>query len=256
MTGPPLTKVLAAVLVAAFVWIGMRECQLADAREAARDAGLARDSAEAVADVSRDITRLVASIIGDSVRASERRILQVTPTRTELDRALGRVTTGTAQLSAQVRGLVNVIVDAAGPTTEDTSGTRRGVFAVREPPVSLWATATLPRPPALGRLVVDSLDVDPIPVNLDFSCGPRRRDGIRPAVVAATAPSWATIDIGDVQQSPETCNPREEPAGGWSLSTTLGPGITWNPFTGDVHGGATLNAGLSYSWQIRRLWPF
>lgn len=202
------TKLAIAAAGALLLLLGVQTCRLAEANERARDNAFRADSAEAVADTSRDVTAQLAKLIGDSVRASELRILQVTPDRDAVDRALARTSATVASLSATVRGLEAVLTADTGTTTEDVEGVRRATFTIDSTPYRGTAAVTMPRLPAPASIALD-LRLDTARIAPRIQCG-APVSGVRPASLLVTTPDWLTVTIDSVRSDPNVCNPEPE----------------------------------------------
>jgi hypothetical protein len=161
----------------------------------------------------RDTTRLVsvadhrvAALLGDSLRLVERLAIQTAQRRDVLDQALGRERMARHIMKAAVDSLASV---SRALTTRDSSGAgtmRRASFVVREPPYSIAADVELPAPPDSGRLDLH-VKLDPIVVEARLSCLAPDSHGIRSAAISASSPRWATVELRQVEQAPEVCNP-------------------------------------------------
>lgn len=182
-----------------------------------REAGLVRDSLEAVIDT----TRLVeVSVLHDSLRLYERRVLQVAQESDSLDRALKRERRLKAEVSVAIapidmQGTSEPTVDSADVRIMAFRNIRRGPVTidslyVRSPP--------LPAPAAMRIWA----RVEPIPLGIRMQCGLKEIDGIRPAFATVRAPQWATARIDSLQADPDVCNPA--PHNWWADKRTVALG--------------------------------
>lgn len=247
---------IAVLVLGALLWL--QTCRLADAKADARRAGFSVDSLEAVNDTTR--TALLSAqdssrLLGDSLAIAQRRAVQAEQRRDALDRALGVERIATARLSARVASLTTTVTSSE--PTRVTEDSVRATFTKRQPPYTVTADVALPLTPAPGRLSL-SIGLDPIPLEVRPSCGPRNAQGVRSAQWTVTGPAWATFTLADVQQDPELCNPTERGARrGFSanvlgfLRDRTGVGPSYGVILagdGRVHHGFGVAA-------IVRLWP-
>jgi len=187
--------VLLCVALAVQTW------RLGRAEDRARQAALARDSAEAAADSTRAASARVQAVLGAELAAVQRRAVQQRQRADSLDRALG--------LERRGRFLVELRADSlramatAAVTADSADSVRRARFEVREPPYTATADVALPRPPASGQLSL-RVGLDPAPLEVRIGCG-RPREGIRPATVTAVGPRWLSLELVSVEQDPTVC---------------------------------------------------
>src|SRR6185437_5941838 len=184
------------------------------ARQQASNIALAASNAAAERDSTRLFARAtstLASLLGDSVRLYERRVVQVVGERNALDAALHAATGGgDAQIAkyalhATMDSLNRAVAAAqSGEVNDGGQQTRRADFVVRQPPYTVQARAEIPPPPDSARLAV-RVALDPIHVAAHVTCAAPDRNGIRTASVVASAPSWATITFDRLEQSPDLC---------------------------------------------------
>jgi hypothetical protein len=182
------------------------------ARQQASSVALAASNVAAERDSTRMLARAtsaLASMLGDSVRLYERRIVQAAGERNALDAAL-HAATGDAQiakyeLQATTDSLNRTVAAAqSGEANDGRQDVRRADFVVRQPPYTLQARAEIPPPPDSARLSV-RVALDPIHVAAHVLCATPDRNGIRAASVVASTPSWATITFDRLEQSPDLC---------------------------------------------------
>ena len=194
---PRRDLIILAVLLAA---LGFQSCRLRQEQQRVGEALLRVDSLEAVADTTRAVTVKVQSLLGDSIRAVERRVVQERQRADALDRALGRERIARVGLSLKVDSLLARVV-ASSDTVQD--GTRTIGFEVDT--VSFRGSVTVRVPPSPAPPVMDlRLVVNPIPLQLRLGCGDPV-NGIRPATATALGPAWAPLRLDSLSQSPDLC---------------------------------------------------
>lgn len=164
-----------------------------------------KDSVEAVADT----TRLVeVAALEDSLDLYQRRIVQTEQERDELDLELRQERAFRASLSVKVDSLTS---ELSAPVTE-AADTLKMHFEQDTVPYSLEADVVVPpvdpvtltRADAFARFTVR---IAPIPLEARIGCSPNVDDTFNQATLNITAPEWANIQIGEVQQEPRVCNP-------------------------------------------------
>jgi hypothetical protein len=229
-----LKNLLTILLAGAAVFGIVQTVRLTNARNHTTAAALAADTLQASADTTRDIHIDVAGL-GDSLRASQRRAIQVAQRADALDRSLGlervardslRVTI--TRLQARVRG-DSVFSDSTSADSTNVGGTfgggtygerraalrgaergtraadeRRAAFDLRSAPYTVHADVALPPPPDAGRMDV-RVDLDTLALEIRIGCGVANATGVRPASVSAVAPKWATVRLDRVEQAPGVC---------------------------------------------------
>lgn len=149
------------------------------------NAEAARDSTRVLVGVSEVASRL----LGDSVRVYQKRIVQVTQQRDALDRAIGDERVARYALTGRVDSLEQVVALPHRDSAE---------FHVRQAPYTIDARLD-------SAQLALRVALDPIPIEARLTCSKPDSNGIRSASVIASAPSWATLTLGRVQQSPELC---------------------------------------------------
>jgi hypothetical protein len=196
-----------AVVCALALALGVQSWRLRRAHRATAEQALAADTLRAHHDTSRAAAlsaRDSARILGDSLAARARLVLQLRQESDALDRALGQERIARQDLTATVRAL-RARVPASGPTDEDPeSGDRQAHFDVRSPPYTVSADVRLPPPPGRGDMAV-AVTVDPAAIALRLGCGDPNAAGIRAATATATGPTWLALTIGRVEQTPDLC---------------------------------------------------
>ncbi len=191
------------LLALAIGWGALQTVKASNARERAAQAALRATNEAAAHDSTRKLAGKVAELLGDSLQAVQRLVLQQQQRGDQLDRALGLERIAAAGLRVRIRDLEATI---AGTPVHEDSGTkvRRSDFTLRQPPYLITATAILPPPPALGSLIA-RVQLDSIRLGLRLGCGKADKDGIRPAAATVTGPPWAELTITAVEQSEDLC---------------------------------------------------
>jgi hypothetical protein len=207
-----LLPMLVLALVAALVLtVRVEELRLAAQRRRAAAALLVEVNRSASRDTTRNVAlenARVARLLGDSLRVVEKQVVQVAQRRDVLDAALGRERAARYAATAVVDSLSRVVAasDSVVRDARDASReTRTARFDVRQPPYGIAAEVELPPPPDSATMRV-RVAVDAIPIEARVSCidGP---GGAREATVAVETPSWVTVRLGTVAQSPDVCTP-------------------------------------------------
>lgn len=188
--------IVVGVLLAA---LGVQSCRVRQAEQRAAEYALRADSVEAAADSTRVISTQALAVLGDSLRGVERRVVQEQQRADGLDRALGRERIARAGLGVVVDSLRSVVLAIQDTISE---AGRHIVFHIDTVPFSGTAEVTVP-PVATPTLDL-RLAVAPIPLQLRLGCGDAV-NGIRPATATAIGPTWATLTLDSLSQSPDLC---------------------------------------------------
>jgi hypothetical protein len=211
-----LLPMLVLALVAALVLtVRVEELRLVAQRRRATAALLVESNRSASRDTTRSVAlenARVARLLGDSLRVVEKQIVQVAQRRDVLDAALGRERAARYAATAVVDSLSLVVAssDSVLRDARDASrDTRTARFDVRQAPYTIIAEVELPPPPDSATMRV-RVAVDAIAIEARVSCS-AGSGGAREATVAVETPSWVTVRIGTVAQSPDVCTP-EPPA--------------------------------------------
>lgn len=205
MTGP--AKLALALFIVLLGAIGMaagyighlQRSNQALALRAYNDSARA-DSTRRLADVLKDANR----ILGDSLAGVTRLVVQRTQERDDLDYSLGWERKYRVSLTARFDSLRAAKVPSAAPVATDSQGTRHASFHVEQPTFTAQLGVSLP---AIGAGTLDSLIVNPRPARLALriGCEPANGDGIRPARVTVTTPTWMSIAIDSAEQADDVC---------------------------------------------------
>ena len=206
-------RIVAAALAAAFAmffwWGAGRLIQMQREEERAAEAALVRDTLEAARDTTRALPLIGA--LGDSLRVVERRAVQTAQRADALDRALARERVVRDRLEAAITALASsAVAETVFVTGEDS--VRRAAFDVRQTPYTVNAEVALPRPPERARLEL-RVALDTLALEVRVGCGKADNEGVRPASVNVVGPSWASVRLGRVEQSPNVCAQRAERRG-------------------------------------------
>lgn len=157
---------------------------------------LARDSVEAAADTQR-VT------LTDSLRAVERRSVQVRVDRDAIDRQLRTVTVSRNELAARIRSLDTV---AVGTPTVVADGVTTAHFDVYSEPYTVSATVELPVPPNSPRLRL-AVAIDSVYLDVRQRCDVAEGDGVHRSRVTVTGPTWLPVAVRSSQSDPGACSP-------------------------------------------------
>lgn len=193
-----LIVLFAALAIYAFTLYLQRNRARADARSNA----LALDSAQAAAAVTIERTEAnVRKVLGDSIRAFERRTIQAVIERDAMDRAFHRLSISRSNIVVTI----DTVRAAGEATVTENADVRRSIFTVRQEPITATAAVALPAPPLLGTIDAKFV-IDPIHLGVRLQCGEPVR-GIKPATIVVTTPPWMKAEIQGTEQKPELCNP-------------------------------------------------
>lgn len=187
-------KLVGVVIIVMVVALGVMGFRLRRAQLALQDAALRADSTEAANDRQRTLL-----VRGLEVQA--RRIIQMTLERDSLDRDL-RVESR-LRVAAQIQ-VARLLATTTATTEEDTTGTRRASFNVRQEPYTAHADVALPRPPTPGTLALQ-VSLDTIGMHARVVCGTAVA-GVRPATLLVDGPPWAAFRLEQLEQDPAVCN--------------------------------------------------
>jgi hypothetical protein len=187
-------------------------------------AALVADTVVASHDTTRVLTLRIASL-SDSLRVVQRRAVQINQQADALDRALGLERAARDSLTATIvgyRGLVRtdtvrdtVVVDPGGRDGTAADTVHRGTFDIRQAPYTVHAQVMLPAPPSEGTMAL-AIDLDTMRFEVRLGCGPPNAAGARTAATTVTGPSWAAIQLGRIEQSPDVCAQLSVPASRWA----------------------------------------
>lgn len=199
------TLVAAVICAGLAAAVAVKDHQLDNARE--RNGKLALEKTNAVAASTPTLVvqdPAVLKLLGDSVQMYRHLAVQQDQRADALDRALKLERIGKAEMVLQLDSLRRQSIASSQPVTEDSSGIRRAEFHLRQAPYTVAADVELPPAPNLGRLDL-AIALDPINIGIRNWCSPPNADGIRTASTSATAPRWAPVRFGEVQQDPSLC---------------------------------------------------
>ena len=221
---------LLLILVACATWMSHASNQLSRAYIRERALALKASNLEAVHDSTRNLARenaRVAKLLGDSLRAYEKRVVQQDQPADPLDSAARITRSAMYSLGFKVGEFIGKLTKPRRDTVP---------FHIRQDPYTVDATVSHP-PVGDSVTLAVTVALDTIPMTVRVGCRDTGDAGIRAASVMLTAPPWATVRFGDVQQDPGICNPppvTQQPPGGrrlfsWapvalSVGRTIGPG--------------------------------
>jgi hypothetical protein len=176
-----------------------------------------RDSLEVAADSTRRVT--VAGL-DTAIALWQRRAYQSEQHADKLDKQLKQETVARTNLALTVDSL-RLVMDG---TVTDVAGIRRADFHSYKTPFTVDVGVELPAPPARGIARV-SVVVDTANVGVRLACG-KPVDGIRPANVTVTTPTWLNVRVDSASQDRRLCN-ENKPTKKWAgaafgLGTILG----------------------------------
>lgn len=203
MNSKRILAVVCGVLLLVLVRWGagrLEENQRVEARRA--QAVLAHDTIEAARDTSRALPLI--GVLGDSLRAAQRRAIQVEQRADKLDATLKLERVAREQLEASVLALrTTVRSDTVFVTRGDSA--RRAAFDVRQAPYKVHADVSIPEPPARGTMEV-SVELDTLALDLRVGCSVPGSEGLRAASVTVVGPAWAVMRLSRVEQAPSVCS--------------------------------------------------
>ena len=192
----------ALLILALFAVITLQTHRLATERR--RAATLAPSASNLVAerDSTRNLaveTEAVSHLLGDSLQAFGKLVIQTTQQRDALDAALG-----TERMAKYAMALHVDTLNAAAPLVASDTIKHRYHFAIREEPYTADADVGLPVPPDTARLRL-RVSLDPISLIAQVECAAADADGIRAASIVTSTPRWASVTFQRVEQSSGVC---------------------------------------------------
>ena len=206
---------------------------------------------------ARDSTRVIhiEGVVAGDLMVVQRRALQAEQRADSLDRALGQVRAGWAQFRTAVRGL-SAVAKSETVYVSAPDSARHATFDLRQEPYTLHAAVEAPPVPAPWTMVA-RVDLDTIAMDARVGCRRADREGVRSAALTVVAPTWASVRIGRVEQSPEVCTSPDPVARSGTralfhgvvgrLGISVGYGIA-RQASGAVVAGPGVVAGI-------RVWP-
>jgi hypothetical protein len=192
-----------AVLVAALCIQGAR---FAHARSGEIRSGFTADSLQAAHDTTR---QFAFAQLHDSVTIFTRRAAQQAQRADALDRALQASRLATLNAQVRVSALDTVIRTRTVSAPRDSL--HRSGFSVRQAPYTVAGEVVGDSTTRLDAISL-RVDLDSLPLQLRLSCQAATDTPIKRALVVAIAPPWARVALGDIEQSPNVCNPELAPA--------------------------------------------
>ena len=199
---------LAVLVLVCMTYAGHVRSELAQSRTNERVIALRASNYEALHDSTRDLAREhapVARLLGDSLRAYGKRVVQHEQPRDALDSALGGQHAGAYALRIAVETF------HARVATVDRDTVTPGVtpFHVRQEPFTVDAVVSHLLDGDSTSLQL-SVVLDTISLNARIQCSAVGDAGIRAASIVVKAPPWAAVRFGDVNQDPGVCNAPSE----------------------------------------------
>lgn len=200
------TSALAVLSAALALTYTIEEHRLHTERARSAELALHASNAAAQRDSTRNLAlanRKVAALLGDSLHAVERTVVQIAGRRDAMDRALGR--------ERIARYLMDVIVDSlhtastTAPIAEGADRVRHARFDLRQAPYTVAAHVEMPAVPDSVRLSL-TVALDPIHLTARLGCAAPDAQGIRSASIVASSPPWAKVRFDSVEQSPAVCS--------------------------------------------------
>ena len=214
-----IRKAMTILLIVLAAFALLQTSRLAASQRRTTAAALAADTLQASADTTRALHIEVAAL-GESLRVSQRRAVQVAQRADALDRSLGlervardQLRSTITRLQADVRSDTVFVDSAYGERRTARRGAfgearaadeRHAAFDLRSAPYSVHADVALPPPPTAGRMDV-RIELDTLSLEMRVGCGIANAAGVRPASVTAVSPAWATVRLDRVEQAPGVC---------------------------------------------------
>lgn len=176
-------------------------------------------------------------LLGDTLRGATKLVGQLRQQNDALDRAMGVERTLRLAITATVDSLRAIAVPSTAPMVTDSQDTRHAAFHVEHGPYTAQIGVSVPR---TGAATLDSLVVKPQSARLALhvGCEPANGDGVRPARVTVTSPTWMAISVDGAEQDPDVCQGVAGQRTSWMrrLFTTfatelyVGAGLSVDPF--------------------------
>lgn len=207
--------VIACLALALLVKLKLDDLRVATAREHAASSSLALTNATAERDSTREVAatdRRAVALLGDSLRLVAKHVVQVTQRADALDRALRDERISHAAIRTTMDSLRRTAIAAASLTpraainsvADSAHAVRRASFNIRQSPYTIAAEAEIPPPPDSATIAL-RVALDPVPLDVRLECAAPDANGIRAASIVASAPRWADVNLGRVEQSPDLC---------------------------------------------------
>ena len=253
--------VVLLVLLVLLRWVVGRMDENQRVETKAKQAVLAQDTVEAARDTSRAL--YIEGVLGDSLRAAQRRAIQVEQRADKLDATLklervarDRLEASVVALRTTVKSDTIYVTRGEGMGRSAGDSVRHAAFDTRQAPYTVHAEVSFPEPPAPGRMEV-SVALDTLALEVRVGCGDAGAEGVRAASVTVVGPAWALVRLSRVEQAPSVCSDsqRATESGRWSglarFVERFGMSVGYaaaRSSTGTVVAGPGLAAGF-------RLWP-
>jgi hypothetical protein len=227
-----LEKPWMALTCALALGMGYMYLQAAGAKERADRLALEKSNAVAEADSTKLKFENYRNSIGETLDIYSRRIVQTEVKNETLEDSLNTTLRSNSRLEAQIASLDTTVT---GETTEDSVGVRQAEFEGYQEPYFYTALVTVPPPPETPEMSLH-VESDPIPLQIFVGCG-EPEDEIRPATLNVGTPDWAEVNLTDLSQDPDVCNPD---LGGSVIGSSglFNLGIDAEPVAGALGGAA------------------
>jgi hypothetical protein len=220
---------LALLVLACATWARYTLGQLAESRANEQALALRASNVEALHDTTHDLALenlQFARLVGHSNHAYEKRVVQEVQEPDRLDSLLGKQHSGIYAMRVGIDSVQATVARATGDSIDQGAMP----FHLRQQPFTLDAVVSR-QPGGDSTSIAVRIALDTIPLGVRIECSPPGDAGIRAASVLATAPPWATVRFGDVQQNPDVCNSAPPPI-------TRPRFVSWKPLA------------LSAGWQL------
>ncbi len=226
--------VLLFLLIACVQYAVRARTQLIAARENERTLALRASNVEASHDTTHDLTRdnaRIARITGDSLNAYSKRVVQRVQPKDDIDSALDSQHAGRYRMRVGVDSLLASAFSVTSSSTAIDSTT----FHLRREPFTVDAVVSR-RPRVDSTSLEIKIVLDSIPLTARIQCSPGGDAGVHAATIAVSAPPWAKVRFGEVEQEPGICSTPSRQLTGRSRRL-----FSWSPIALSV--GRQLGAG-------------
>ena len=195
-------RVFVLLFVAVAVGLLVQTRRLEDTQNVSATLALKADTLAATLDTTRRVN--MPGVLADSLAVVQRRAIQAAQRVDSLDRALGLARAGWAQFRTSVSAL-RAVTRSETVYVSASDSARRATFDVRHEPYTVHAAVDAP--PAPNQWTMDvRVELDTIAMEARVGCGSAGAEGVRPATLTVIAPTWASVKLGRVTQSPIVCS--------------------------------------------------
>ncbi|MES2177988.1 MAG: hypothetical protein V4550_08970 [Gemmatimonadota bacterium] len=229
-----ITGALLFLLIAFIQYTVRTRSQLRASWGNQRTLALRASNFEALHDTTHNLARKsprVARLMGDSLHSYGKRVVQSRQPKDGLDSALDSQHAGRYTMRVAVDSLdANAVSITSSSTDIDST-----LFHLRSEPFTVAAVVSrrqLSDSTSLDMKIV----LDSIPLTARIQCSASGEVGVRTASIAVTAPPWANVRFGNVQQEPGICS--TPPQHTTSRTRSL---FSWSPIALSI--GRQLGAG-------------